>query len=81
MSYFKEEKKLMNVMDNFNMNKFLNFVFIFSIPCYIWDLYDIIILGDRSILIFISLICLTIFFAIEIPKRLIMLLLFGTFWY
>lgn len=63
------------------MNKILNFIFIFAFPCYLWDLYDFIILGDRSVWIFIALICLSIYFVIEIPKRLIMYLLFGTFWY
>lgn len=63
------------------MNKILNFLFIICIPCYIWDLYDYIVLKDRSFLIYVALVCLTLYFIIEIPKRIYMYKNFGTIWY
>ena len=64
-----------------NLNKILNILFVINIPCYIWDLYDYIIIGDRSILIYISLICLTIFYMIDIPSRIVNYKKFKTIWY
>lgn len=63
------------------MNRFLNFIFVFSIPCYIWDWYDYIVLKDRGFLIYVALVCLTLYFISEIPKRIYMYKNFGTIWY
>lgn len=63
------------------MNNILNFLFIICIPCYLWDLYDFIYLGDRSFLIYVALVCLTLYFIGEIPKRIYMYKKFGTIWY
>jgi len=63
------------------MNRFENWIFVISILCYIWDLYDFIYLGDRSFLIYIALICLTLYFIGEIPNRILMYKTFGTIWY
>ena len=71
----------MNVVDSFNMNKFLNFLFIFSIPCYIWDWYAYIVLKDKCFLIYLALVCFTLYFIGEIPKRIYMYKKFGTIWY
>ena len=64
-----------------NINKLLNILFVINIPCYIWDLYDFIYLGDRGFLIYVALICLTLYFIGEIPKRIYMYKKFGTIWY
>ena len=63
------------------MYKILNFLFVLNIPCFIWDLYDFIIVGDRSIWIYIALISLTLFYIIEIPMRTEHYKKFKTIWY
>jgi hypothetical protein len=63
------------------MNRFLNFIFVFSIPCYIWDWYDYIVNGERDVLIYVALICLTIYFIGEIPRRIILYRHFKSIWY
>ena len=47
-------------------------MFVFSIPCYIWDWYDYIVNDDRDVLIYVALICLTIYFIGEIHRRIIL---------
>lgn len=58
-----------------------NLFFILSFLFYTWDWYDYLILGDRSIWIYIALICLTIYFIGEIPTRINMYKKFKTIWY
>ena len=63
------------------INKLLNILFILCIPCYIWDWYDYIIVGERDTLIYIALVSLTLFFIIDIPRRIDHYKKFKTIWY
>ena len=63
------------------MNKFLNFIFAVSIPCYICDWYDYIVLGDRSMWIYLILVSLTMFYIMDIPDRIKMYKKHKTIWY
>ena len=63
------------------MDIFKNLLFILSFLCYTWDWYDYLILGDRSVWIYIALICLTIYFIGEIPTRIDMYKKYKTIWY
>ena len=63
------------------MNILKNLLFILSFPFYAWDWYDYLIIGDRSIWIYIALICFTIYFIIEIPIRTDMYKKYKTIWY
>ena len=58
-----------------------NLFFILSFLFYTWDWYDYLILGDRSVWIYIALICLTIYFIGEIPIRIDMYKKYKTIWY
>ena len=58
-----------------------NLFFILSFLFYTLDWYDYLILGDRSIWIYIALICLTIYFIGELPIRINMYKKFKTIWY
>ena len=66
---------------NSMLNKILNFCFIINIPCFIWDLYDYIVVGDRDIFIYTALISLTLFYIIDIPQRIDMYKKHKTIWY
>jgi len=63
------------------MNIFKNLLFILAFPLYIWDWCDYLIIGDRSIWIYIALICFTMYFIIEIPIRIDMYKKYKTIWY
>ena len=64
-----------------NLNKILNILFVINIPCYIWDWYNYLVLGDQSNTSKLSLTCLTIFYMIDIPSRIVNYKKFKTIWY
>ena len=63
------------------MNNFNNWTFVIAFPFWIWDIYNFFCNGYHSLLSYVSLGCLTLSFAIEIPARCSYLYKTGHFFY
>lgn len=63
------------------MNRFLNFLFVISIPFYVYDWYNFLINEDHGTLSCICISLLSLYFAIEIPERCKNMSNGKSFWY